>query len=173
MKTIKSLALALSLSGFALTSFAHDVGNWSSTAGEVWKNTPGECWRTGFWTPPTLCLVATVPSSKKPKRLCPKLTLSSLRLQLLLHLLQPPPQQRLLHQHQHQHQLCHPKSLMPLMRSSILINLLSSLKAKPSWMIWRIKSKPSIWKSSSLWVTPTQWVPMDTTKNCLCAVHKL
>ena len=51
MKTIKSLALALSLSGFALTSFAHDVGNWTSTAGEVWKNTPGECWRTGFWTP--------------------------------------------------------------------------------------------------------------------------
>jgi OOP family OmpA-OmpF porin len=51
MKTIKSLALALSLAGFALTSFAHDVGNWSSTAGEVWKNTPGECWRTGFWTP--------------------------------------------------------------------------------------------------------------------------
>ena len=51
MKSIKSLALALSLAGFALTSFAHDVGNWSSTAGEVWKNTPGECWRTGFWTP--------------------------------------------------------------------------------------------------------------------------
>jgi len=51
MKTIKSLALALSLSGFALTSFAQEVGNWTSTAGEVWKNTPGECWRTSFWTP--------------------------------------------------------------------------------------------------------------------------
>lgn len=51
MKTIKSLALALLFAGFAFTSFAHDVGNWSSTAGEVWKNTPGECWRTGFWTP--------------------------------------------------------------------------------------------------------------------------
>ena len=51
MKTIKTLALALSLAGFAATSFAHEVGNWSSSAGEVWKNTPGECWRTGFWTP--------------------------------------------------------------------------------------------------------------------------
>jgi len=51
MKIIKSLALALSLAAFAFTSSAHDVGNWSSTAGEVWKNTPGECWRTGFWTP--------------------------------------------------------------------------------------------------------------------------
>jgi len=51
MKIIKSLALALSLAGFALISSAHDVGNWSSSAGEVWKNTPGECWRTGFWTP--------------------------------------------------------------------------------------------------------------------------
>jgi OOP family OmpA-OmpF porin len=51
MKTIKSLALALSLTGFVASSFAHDVGNWTSTAGEVWKNTPGECWRTGFWTP--------------------------------------------------------------------------------------------------------------------------
>ena len=51
MKTIKSLVLALSLAGFALTSFADDVGNWSSSAGQVWKNTPGECWRTGFWTP--------------------------------------------------------------------------------------------------------------------------
>ena len=51
MKNIKSLALALSMLGFATVSFAHDVGNWSSTAGEIWKNTPGECWRTGFWTP--------------------------------------------------------------------------------------------------------------------------
>jgi OOP family OmpA-OmpF porin len=37
--------------GFAAATSAHDVGNWSSSAGEVWKNTPGECWRTGFWTP--------------------------------------------------------------------------------------------------------------------------
>jgi OOP family OmpA-OmpF porin len=51
MKNIKSLAMALSLMGFAAATSAHDVGNWSSSAGEVWKNTPGECWRTGFWTP--------------------------------------------------------------------------------------------------------------------------
>ncbi len=51
MKNLKSLALALSLLGFAAAASAHDVGNWSSSAGEVWKNTPGECWRTGFWTP--------------------------------------------------------------------------------------------------------------------------
>ena len=51
MKNLKSLALALTLMGFAAAASAHDVGNWSSSAGEVWKNTPGECWRTGFWTP--------------------------------------------------------------------------------------------------------------------------
>jgi OOP family OmpA-OmpF porin len=51
MKNLKSLALALSLMGFAAATSAHDVGNWTSSAGEVWKNTPGECWRTGFWTP--------------------------------------------------------------------------------------------------------------------------
>lgn len=51
MKNFKSLTLALSMLGFSTFSFAHDVGNWSSTAGEIWKNTPGECWRTGFWTP--------------------------------------------------------------------------------------------------------------------------
>ena len=51
MKNLKSLALALMLTGFAAATSANDVGNWSSSAGEVWKNTPGECWRTGFWTP--------------------------------------------------------------------------------------------------------------------------
>jgi OOP family OmpA-OmpF porin len=51
MKNFKSLALALMLTGFAAATSANDVGNWSSSAGEVWKNTPGECWRTGFWTP--------------------------------------------------------------------------------------------------------------------------
>jgi OOP family OmpA-OmpF porin len=51
MKNLKSLALALSLVGFAAATSAHDSGNWESSAGEVWKNTPGECWRTGFWTP--------------------------------------------------------------------------------------------------------------------------
>jgi OOP family OmpA-OmpF porin len=51
MKNLKSLAVALTLMGFAAATSAHDVGNWSSSAGEVWKNTPGECWRTGFWTP--------------------------------------------------------------------------------------------------------------------------
>jgi OOP family OmpA-OmpF porin len=51
MKNLKSLALTLMLTGFAAATSANDVGNWSSSAGEVWKNTPGECWRTGFWTP--------------------------------------------------------------------------------------------------------------------------
>jgi OmpA-OmpF porin, OOP family len=51
MKNLKSLAFALTLMGFAAATSAHDVGNWTSSAGEVWKNTPGECWRTGFWTP--------------------------------------------------------------------------------------------------------------------------
>ena len=51
MKNLKFLALALMLTGFAAATSANDVGNWSSSAGEVWKNTPGECWRTGFWTP--------------------------------------------------------------------------------------------------------------------------
>ena len=50
MKNLKSLAVALTLMGFAAATSAHDVGNWSSSAGEVWKNTPVKtlCHPLGF-----------------------------------------------------------------------------------------------------------------------------
>jgi len=67
MKNLKSLALALSLVGFSAASSAHDVGNWSSSAGEVWKNTPGECWRTGFWTPANALPGCDGAITEKPK----------------------------------------------------------------------------------------------------------
>ena len=67
MKNFKSLALALSMAGLTTASFAHEVGNWSSTAGEVWKNTPGECWRTGFWTPANALPGCDGAISEKPK----------------------------------------------------------------------------------------------------------
>ena len=67
MKNIKSLALALALMGFAAATSAHDVGNWSSSAGEVWKNTPGECWRTGFWTPANALPGCDGAITEKPK----------------------------------------------------------------------------------------------------------
>jgi OOP family OmpA-OmpF porin len=67
MKNLKSLALALSLVGFAAATSAHDVGNWTSSAGEVWKNTPGECWRTGFWTPANALPGCDGAITEKPK----------------------------------------------------------------------------------------------------------
>jgi OOP family OmpA-OmpF porin len=67
MKNLKSLALALSLMGFAAVTSAHDVGNWTSSAGEVWKNTPGECWRTGFWTPANALPGCDGAITEKPK----------------------------------------------------------------------------------------------------------
>ena len=67
MKNLKSLALALTLTGFAAAASANDVGNWSSSAGEVWKNTPGECWRTGFWTPANALPGCDGAITEKPK----------------------------------------------------------------------------------------------------------
>ncbi len=67
MKNLKSLALALMLTGFAAATSANDVGNWSSSAGEVWKNTPGECWRTGFWTPANALPGCDGAITEKPK----------------------------------------------------------------------------------------------------------
>jgi OmpA-OmpF porin, OOP family len=67
MKNLKSLAFALTLMGFATVSSAHDVGNWTSAAGEVWKNTPGECWRTGFWTPANALPGCDGAITEKPK----------------------------------------------------------------------------------------------------------
>jgi OOP family OmpA-OmpF porin len=67
MKNLKSLALALSLMGFAAAVSAHDSGNWESSAGEVWKNTPGECWRTGFWTPANALPGCDGAITEKPK----------------------------------------------------------------------------------------------------------
>jgi OOP family OmpA-OmpF porin len=67
MKNLKSLAFALTLMGFATASSAHDVGNWTSSAGEVWKNTPGECWRTGFWTPANALPGCDGAITEKPK----------------------------------------------------------------------------------------------------------
>ncbi len=67
MKNLKSLALALSLVGFAAAASAHDSGNWQSSAGEVWKNTPGECWRTGFWTPANALPGCDGAITEKPK----------------------------------------------------------------------------------------------------------
>jgi OOP family OmpA-OmpF porin len=67
MKNLKSLAFALTLMGFAAATSANDVGNWTSSAGEVWKNTPGECWRTGFWTPANALPGCDGAITKKPK----------------------------------------------------------------------------------------------------------
>ena len=67
MKNLKSLAFALTLMGFAAATSAHDVGNWTSSAGEVWKNTPGECWRTGFWTPANALPGCDGAITEKPK----------------------------------------------------------------------------------------------------------
>ena len=67
MKNLKSLAFALTLMGFAAATSANDVGNWTSSAGEVWKNTPGECWRTGFWTPANALPGCDGAITEKPK----------------------------------------------------------------------------------------------------------
>ena len=67
MKNLKSLTFALTLMGFAAATSAHDVGNWTSSAGEVWKNTPGECWRTGFWTPANALPGCDGAITEKPK----------------------------------------------------------------------------------------------------------
>ena len=67
MKNLKSLAFALTLMGFASATSANDVGNWTSSAGEVWKNTPGECWRTGFWTPANALPGCDGAITEKPK----------------------------------------------------------------------------------------------------------
>ena len=67
MKNLKSLAFALTLMGFAAATSAPDVGNWTSSAGEVWKNTPGECWRTGFWTPANALPGCDGAITEKPK----------------------------------------------------------------------------------------------------------
>ena len=67
MKNLKSFAFALTLMGFAAATSAHDVGNWTSSAGEVWKNTPGECWRTGFWTPANALPGCDGAITEKPK----------------------------------------------------------------------------------------------------------
>ena len=67
MKNLKSLAFALTLMGFAAAASANDVGNWTSSAGEVWKNTPGECWRTGFWTPANALPGCDGAITEKPK----------------------------------------------------------------------------------------------------------
>ena len=67
MKNLKSLSIALTLMGFAAATSAHDVGNWTSSAGEVWKNTPGECWRTGFWTPANALPGCDGAITEKPK----------------------------------------------------------------------------------------------------------
>ena len=67
MKNLKSLAFALTLMGFAAATSANDVGNWTSSAGEIWKNTPGECWRTGFWTPANALPGCDGAITEKPK----------------------------------------------------------------------------------------------------------
>ena len=67
MKNLKSLAFALTLMGFAAATSANDVGNWTSSAGKVWKNTPGECWRTGFWTPANALPGCDGAITEKPK----------------------------------------------------------------------------------------------------------
>ena len=67
MKNLKSLSIALTLMGFAAATSAHDVGNWTSSAGEVWKNNPGECWRTGFWTPANALPGCDGAITEKPK----------------------------------------------------------------------------------------------------------